>query len=676
VTASATFTPSNPAVRSTPRCQGTGFTANATTQILVNGKGSSSSTFQAKSDGSFDVGRRMPSTAGVYPVVIRQLSGSSYVDKWTGDITVGSPAPPPTLTAPGTPTGLTLTAGDTAIAARCVAPVSDGGSPITGYSWKLNGTVVATTPSTAYNFGGLTNGTSYTVAVAAINAIGTSSYTSTASATPAASVPGPEPGGEPAEASPTETATLAAAIAAGGSVSMLDRIYRLAADPTHALVLTASGAGKAEIRGSDIWTGWSGTGPWVSTLTVPALSMHDNSDGRYSDSQWPEHAGVRWPEQVFVDSVPFTQIDPGLVPGANQFKIDSGRHVVLGSNPSGHRVEVTTRRYWLHATASLTVHGARMRHAANEAQAAAAALIVKNGGRAIFDQGAALLHCHGTLLGIVGGSGHQLTDLELGYGGQNGYAFTGGIDGLLGQRLNVHHANERYYNPLWEAGAGKTTDSNGVVIDLSLFEHIFGVGPWWDLAPNTGAVLRRSKMRFIDFAGAMYEISAGWLCEDNVLYECGWGDPRGGGWPWGPAILVSSSSHATVRRNVIAWCRGGITFINQTGGNRATIADRGTNYVQNDNVIVGRPSEYLLGGFQDWAGPQFTTTTDKGGTAVGGGALGGKYWTGGSMRFAWGGDKDLAGINATPIEEGGAAISTAARDAILTPLGVPLSGSH
>ena len=94
------------------------------------------------------------------------------------DVTVATPAGAPT--APGAPTGVAGTAGDGSVALTWTAPVSDGGSAITGYriTPRVGGTAQApiSTGSTATSrvVTELTNGTAYTFTVAAINANGTS----------------------------------------------------------------------------------------------------------------------------------------------------------------------------------------------------------------------------------------------------------------------------------------------------------------------------------------------------------------------------------------------------------------------------------------------------------------------------------------------------------------------
>jgi N,N-dimethylformamidase beta subunit-like, C-terminal/Fibronectin type III domain len=107
-------------------------------------------------------------------------------------------------TVPGTPTGVSGTAGNGQVALSWSAPASDGGSAITGYritpyvSGVAQAPVLTGSTTTSYTVTGLTNGTTYTFTVAAINAVGTGPESAaSAPVTPAgspATVPGPPTG--------------------------------------------------------------------------------------------------------------------------------------------------------------------------------------------------------------------------------------------------------------------------------------------------------------------------------------------------------------------------------------------------------------------------------------------------------------------------------------------------
>jgi hypothetical protein len=96
--------------------------------------------------------------------------------------------------APGQPTGLGATAGNTSAGLSWTAPASNGGSAITNYQVTVSpapgsgpcstGTCLTGSTGTTFNVTGLTNFTPYTFTVAAVNAIGTGPASTSASATP------------------------------------------------------------------------------------------------------------------------------------------------------------------------------------------------------------------------------------------------------------------------------------------------------------------------------------------------------------------------------------------------------------------------------------------------------------------------------------------------------------
>lgn len=111
-------------------------------------------------------------------VTVRVTVGDTVV--WaTGAGTVTGGTTPPDPVAPGAPTGVLASAGDGTATLTWGAPVSDGGSPVTGYlvSWTAGGVpqppVVLGASARSRVFPGLANGTSYSFTVAATNAAGT-----------------------------------------------------------------------------------------------------------------------------------------------------------------------------------------------------------------------------------------------------------------------------------------------------------------------------------------------------------------------------------------------------------------------------------------------------------------------------------------------------------------------
>ena len=109
--------------------------------------------------------------------------------------------PAAAATAPGAPTGLGATPGNTQVTLSWSAPSSNGGAAITGYrvEWKLSTASTwpttsanrATSTTTSHTFTGLTNGTAYNFRVSATNSAGTGTATNAVNATPAAAATAP-----------------------------------------------------------------------------------------------------------------------------------------------------------------------------------------------------------------------------------------------------------------------------------------------------------------------------------------------------------------------------------------------------------------------------------------------------------------------------------------------------
>ena len=123
------------------------------------------------------------SSSIVYKVrVVATNHGGSTTSSNTIDVAV--------VSAPGAPTAVSATPGDTQLIVSWTAPSSNGGSAITGYKVeKKEGSgsytpAVANTGSDAvtYTATGLDNGNSYTFKVSAINSAGTSDASTDSSA--------------------------------------------------------------------------------------------------------------------------------------------------------------------------------------------------------------------------------------------------------------------------------------------------------------------------------------------------------------------------------------------------------------------------------------------------------------------------------------------------------------
>ncbi|MEO8593787.1 MAG: DUF2341 domain-containing protein [Candidatus Solibacter sp.] len=115
-----------------------------------------------------------------YPIQVGNFNGSAAVD-WVAVRNYANPEPTPTvglgtgLTVPSAPRSPVATAGNGQARVAFVPPLSNGGSPITGYTvTAVPGNITAAGSASPIIVPGLTNGLSYTFTVKASNATGDS----------------------------------------------------------------------------------------------------------------------------------------------------------------------------------------------------------------------------------------------------------------------------------------------------------------------------------------------------------------------------------------------------------------------------------------------------------------------------------------------------------------------
>jgi hypothetical protein len=134
------------------------------------------------------VGGLTNGTTYTFRVTASNVNGSGQQSAASNAVT------PVSSTVPDAPTGATAVADTTSATVGWTAPASDGGSAITGYRITPFAGATAQTPVdvgavTSTRVDGLTNGTSYTFTVKAINAVGTGAASgATAAVTPDSSI--------------------------------------------------------------------------------------------------------------------------------------------------------------------------------------------------------------------------------------------------------------------------------------------------------------------------------------------------------------------------------------------------------------------------------------------------------------------------------------------------------
>lgn len=423
--------------------------------------------------------------------------------------------------------------------------------------------------------------------------------------------------------------------------------------------LTLKADSGAEIRGSDVWsTGWTKSGSyWVSKDTLPSFYAHGECKTGTSRCLWPE--------QVFFDGEPLSQVTSDPEPG--QFAVDANRNIVFADKPSGHTVEVTTRAGWLVVRSDdVTVQGFKMKHAANDSQSGA----VNNGGYSrLTVEDNVLSDAHGAVVSLAEGKDLRLLRNDISNGGQLGVH--GSTADVLVRGNTIHHNNTESFDPGWEAGGMKTTLMRSLMADGNEVYANDGPGLWCDI-DCAEVVYSNNRVHHNTGPGVFFEISSGARIFGNVVWENGWGFTA---WGWGAGILSSSSRDAEINGNTVAWNADGISVISQDRGEERWKTVKNIHVYDNVILTEDRPEdEYhnlLLAWLQDWTGEMFKPSTDNRGANN-------RYWhpspESSASRFAWDGYKSrLVDFDATPGEQGGRYMSEEEKDREISDAGIPAS---
>jgi Right handed beta helix region len=411
---------------------------------------------------------------------------------------------------------------------------------------------------------------------------------------------------------------------------------------------------------------WSGS--WLAAILLSMLPLATSTPAPTS-APTPTPTPVCGSLQALVDAAPTGSV---VTAPACTYRetVTIGKPLTLrgyGATISGKDAAGTTiRSAWVVVNASdVTVEGFTMRDANNAAQTGA--VRVQAGISRFTLRDCDLAYAAGADVSIGVANNSLIENCAIHAAGQLGVHVGG--DGTNG-RDNVVRNNRIYANntagfdPGWEAGGLKATRQTDLRLEANDVYDNAGPGLWCDISCH-GTVYRANRVHGNSRAGIFEEISFDALITDNVVWNNGWGDHRGWGWPAG--ILVSSSRGTLVSNNVVAWNPIGISVVSQ---DRDYESAPYVGIRVAGNVVAAASGSRLVGWFEDWSGRLFD-----------GGNVGtdNRYWAAGpepaTCRFEWHGClASLAAFAATP-GGGGTYLTDSEKDALLRNAGIPGAGA-
>lgn len=306
--------------------------------------------------------------------------------------------------------------------------------------------------------------------------------------------------------------------------------------------LTLEAEPGAEIRGSDVWTGWQRVG---------SLWVHGGAPD-FPQEGWcsPGYQRCAWPHQVFYDGKPLLQVAPTQTPQKGQFKVSGGK-IFIADDPVGHTIEVTTRTQWVVGKADhVTIRGFVMRHSASNDGLGA---IANNSHSWWTLENNKLLYAHNAAVMLYRGSGHRVVNNEIAFCGKMGLGARQ-ISNSTIEGNRIHDNNTEMFHPQQVAAGMKTVILlNSVIRNNNVYSNN-SPGIWCDLDCQNVTIVG-NRVHDNKWQGIWYELSSSAKIYDNVVWSNGWSHI---GWGWGAGILVHNSKRVEVYHNTVAWNRAGI----------------------------------------------------------------------------------------------------------------------
>jgi parallel beta-helix repeat protein len=475
--------------------------------------------------------------------------------------------------------------------------------------------------------------------------------------------PPPPPPPPPPDCS-TSLQSLINNAAAGSTLTLGNCTYRESV--TVNKPLTLDGQGVASLRGSDVWSGlWAASGGnWVSSQSVPTLHTETRDICLSGSDQ-----RCKLPEQVFVDGAAQYQRATGSDPGPGQFALNGSRNIVLGSDPAGKTVEVTTRQSIANAGANnVTLKGLDMRHSANQFQTGA----VENDGFSNFTlQDSTVAYGHGENVFLRDAPGLKILNSSLTHGGCLGLGAP--HVGLEMRGGELAHNNTEEFSRGNEAGGAKITDfgaagdSRTILFDSVDVHDNNGIGIWIDIDVKNTTITNNRVYNNHDF-GIFFEVSDGAEIAHNVVFNNG---TDSSGYVWGAQIAIGNSRNANVHDNIVAWGADGIAVMSHNRTDWPAY-NNVTGVKVHHNTILRHKSGFevlALGWMQTFNGVLYSSASANEG-------YDNAYWfpnaePSGDRYHLSSAHSTLSGFNATPGEERGRYLTTAEKDAIVAAHNLP-----
>jgi hypothetical protein len=384
--------------------------------------------------------------------------------------------------------------------------------------------------------------------------------------------------------------------AEGATFVMRAGTYRIGGiAPRNNQTILAETPGSVILNGSRLVTPTAEGPYWVVTGQTQQGQVHGECDSG--------HPRCAYPEDLFVDDVPQLHVASISAVGPGKWFFDyNADKVYMGSNPAGHRVEISVYRNAIFSGATgVTVRGIVAEKYASPAQMGAIGDQFPSSNWTVTDSEFRLNHG----VGLMATGGWKVQRNKFHHNGQLGVRAEFGSNILIEGNEIYANAGWAGFNAGWEAGAAKFLHTDGLTVRNNNSHHNNGIGLWTDL-DNIRTVYEGNTVAWNDSFGILHEISYDAKIRNNVVQNNGHPACFDQGM-FCAQIGLYSSQNVEISGNTVGSVAGtspkGIGVINQTrgAGQYGTYAAK-NNYVHDNAISISNTQARARNGVQDDTG--------------------------------------------------------------------------
>jgi hypothetical protein len=303
------------------------------------------------------------------------------------------------------------------------------------------------------------------------------------------------------------------------------------------------------------------------------------------------------PEVLFIDDRPLTKVLSKDTLASNEFYVDyAGGRIYLVDDPTNRKLEATVASFAFESTATdVSITNVTVEKYASAAQKGA--IHAREGARWNIENCEARLNSGA---GISIGTGGRVRNCDVHHNGQIGIEGNGKDIRIEDSRI---WSNNIYgFDPAWEAGGVKITESDGVTFRGNHIHDNNGPGLWCDIDCRN-VVYEENLVENNQHVGIFHEISFNAVIRRNVVRHNGRGNRR---WFWGADIVLAASQDVEVTGNTLTVAAGGCGIMLIDQGRRS---DDGREYKTRNNTV--RANEMTFEGGACAGGASDTKSDDE-----------------------------------------------------------------